>query len=357
MDTGAVYSLDAASGCVHWSYQADAGVRNAITIAPVKGQGATKYAIFFGDLKANVYGVDALSGKLIWKVKVDDQPVARITGAPILYEDRLYVPVSSSEERAAGTSPTYPCCTFRGSVVALDASTGKQVWKSYVIPDAPKPTKITAAGVQLWGPAGGAIWNTPTLDPSHHALYVGTGDAYTETEQPFKTTDSVMAFNMDNGKPLWASQDTPNDVWLAGCGPANKSESCPKDIGPDYDFGSSPILRTLPNGSRILVAGQKSGVVWAHDPDKQGAVVWKIRLVEEDARGVITFGGAADDQNAYFGLSTGGIAAIELTTGEKKWFTPIARAQGQRGGGQTAALTAIPGVVFSGGKDGMLRAF
>ncbi len=357
VDTGAVYSLDAVSGCVHWSFQADAAVRTAITIAPVKGQGAAKYAIYFGDLRANVYGVDATSGKLLWKVKVEDQPVARITAAPILYEDRLYVPVSSTEERAAGSSTTYPCCTFRGSVVALDTNTGKQIWKSFVIPDAPKPTKITETGVQLWGPAGGAIWNTPTLDPSHHALYIGTGDAYTATEQPIKTTDSVMALNMDTGKPLWASQDTENDVWLAGCGPTNTSENCPKDIGPDYDFGSSPILRTLANGRRILVAGQKSGIVWAHDPDKQGAVVWKIRLVEEETRGVITFGGAADDQNAYFGLSTGGIAAIELTTGEKKWFTPIPRAQGQRGGGQTAALTSIPGVVFSGGIDGMLRAF
>ena len=103
--------------------------------------------------------------------------------------------------------------------------------------------------------------------------------------QPLKTTDSVMALNLDTGKPLWVSQDTENDVWLAGCGPPNPSENCPKEIGPDYDFGSSPILRALPNGRRILVAGQKSGIVWAHDPDKQGAVVWKVQLVEElDAR-------------------------------------------------------------------------
>ncbi len=357
VDTGAVYALDAASGCVHWSFQADAGVRTAITINPVKGQGAAKYAIYFGDLKANVYAVDAVSGKQLWKVKVEDQPVARITGSPILYEDRLYVPVSSSEERAAGYSTTYPCCTFRGSVVALDANTGKQVWKSYIISEAPKPTKKTAAGVTLWGPAGGAVWDTPTLDPAHHALYIGTGDAYTETEQPVKTTDGVMALNMDTGKVLWIAQDTENDVWLAGCGPQSTSENCPKDIGPDYDFGSSPILRTLPNGRRILVAGQKSGIVWAHDPDKQGAVVWKAQLVDRLQRGVITFGGAADEQNVYFGLSTGGIAAVQLATGEKKWFTPIAAAsQGQRGG-QTAALTEIPGVIFSSGWDGMLRAF
>ena len=211
--------------------------------------------------------------------------------------------------------------------------------------------------MQLWGPAGGAIWDSPTLDPAHHALYIGTGDAYTETEQPIKTTDSVMAINMDTGKVLWSAQDTANDVWLAGCGPQNTSENCPKDIGPDYDFGSSPILRTLPNRHRILVAGQKDGIVWAHDPDEQGAVVWKVQLVDKLVRGVITFGGAADDQNAYFGLSTGGIAAVQLSNGEKKWFTPLQPAQEGRGGGQSAAITAIPGVVFSGGWDGMLRAF
>ena len=165
VDTGAVYSLDAATGCVHWSFQADAGVRNAITVAPVKGQvsgnGASKFAIYFGDIKANVYGVDATSGKLLWKVKVEDQPVARITGAPALYEARLYVPVSSTEERAAGYSAVYPCCTFRGSVVALDANTGKQIWKTFIIPDAPKPLKKTSKGVQLWGPAGAPCGTRP----------------------------------------------------------------------------------------------------------------------------------------------------------------------------------------------------
>jgi polyvinyl alcohol dehydrogenase (cytochrome) len=352
-DSGGVYAIDAATGCVHWSFQADAGVRNAITIAAIKEQGAAKYAVYFGDVKANVYALDAMTGKKLWETKAEDHPVARITGSPVAYQDRLYVPVSSSEERAAGSSTTYPCCTFRGSVTALNANTGKPIWKTYVIADAPQPRRKTASGVQLWGPAGGAIWNSPTLDPAHHALYVGTGDAYTESEQPIKTTDGVMAIDMDTGKVLWSAQDTPNDVWLAGCGGQNMSENCPKTIGPDYDFGASPILRSLPNGHRILVAGQKSGIVWAHDPDQQGAVVWKAQLADKIAR--ITFGGAADEQNAYFGLSTGGIAAVQLSNGEKKWFT--LPAQAGRGGGQSAAITAIPGVIFSGGSDGTLRAF
>ena len=360
-DAGTVYSLDAASGCVYWSFQSDGAMRVAPTVASVKGPGATKFAVYIGDQRANMYALDADNGKLLWKTKVDEHPVAQITGAPTLYEGRLYVPMASAEERTGGLSMTYPCCTFRGSVTALDANTGKQIWKTYIIPDPPKPTTKTKNGVQHYGPAGGAVWAAPTIDTRHNALYIGTGDAYTEPTP--KNTDAVMALDMTTGKVLWSVQDTENDSWLSGCGnggtnnPDGISENCPQPLGPDFDFGSSMILRTLPDGHRVLVAGQKSGMVWGHDPDQNGKVLWKVQLVDKLALGMITFGGAADDQNAYFGLRSGGIAAVSLKTGEKKWFTPL---PGQKPGGpfqgQTAALTVIPGVVFSGGWDGILRA-
>lgn len=357
VDTGAVYSLDAETGCVYWSYQSDAGVRTAISIGPVKGKGATKYGVYFGDIRANVYMLDAQTGKEIWKVKVEDHPVAKITGAPMLYEDRLYVPVSSQEERSAGWSTVYPCCTFRGSVVALDASTGKTIWKTYPVTDPPKPTTKNPNGVQQYGPNGGAVWNTPTIDAKNHALYIGTGDAYTKPVS--KNTDAIMALDLKTGKVIWSVQDTEEDAWLSGCGGEIKSQNClpPSDIGPDYDFGASPILRTLPNGRRILVAGQKSGMVWGHDPDRDGTVVWKTQIVKKLALGMITFGGAADDQNAYFGLRTGAIAAVKMDTGEQKWSTPIAPSPGPGPKGETAAVTAIPGAVFVGSWDGILRAF
>lgn len=357
VDTGAVYSLDAESGCVYWSYQADAGVRTAISIGPVKGKGAAKYGAYFGDIRANVYMLDASTGKEIWKVKADDHPVAKITGAPMLYEGRLYVPVSSQEERSAGWSTVYPCCTFRGSVVALDAMNGHTIWKTYPVQDAPKPTNKLPNGVQQYGPNGAAIWNTPTIDAKLHVLYVGTGDAYTNPVSP--NTDAIMALDLKTGKVVWSVQDTPKDAWLSGCGGEIKSDNClpPSEIGPDYDFGASPILKTLPNGKRMLVAGQKSGMVWGHDPDRDGTVAWKAQLVKKLALGMITFGGAADDQNAYFGLRTGGIAAVRMDTGEQKWSTPIEPAPGPGPKGETAAITAIPGAVFSGGWDGMLRAF
>jgi polyvinyl alcohol dehydrogenase (cytochrome) len=357
VDTGAVYSIDAETGCVYWSYQADAGVRTAISIGPVKGKGAAKYGIYFGDIRANVYMLDASTGKEIWKVKVEDHPVAKITGAPILYEDRLYVPVSSQEERSAGWSTVYPCCTFRGSVVALDATNGKTIWKTYPVQDPPKPTVKNPNGVQQYGPNGGAVWNTPTIDAKAHALYIGTGDAYTNPVS--KNTDAIMALDLKTGKVMWSVQDTEADAWLSGCGGEIKSDNClpPSEIGPDYDFGASPILKSLPNGKRILVAGQKSGMVWGHDPDRDGTVVWKTQIVKKLALGMITFGGAADDQNAYFGLRTGAIAAVRMDTGEQKWSTPIAPTPGPGPKGETAAVTAIPGAVFVGSWDGMLRAF
>ena len=321
VNSGAVYSIDAATGCVYWSFLADAGVRTAVSIGPVKGQGATKFGVYFGDMRSNVYMLDATTGKQVWKTKVEEHPASHITAAPTLFEGRLYVGVASVEERSAGLSSVYPCCQFRGSVSALDANTGKTIWKTYTIPETPKPTTKTSKGVQQWGPNGGAVWNSPTIDAKNNAIYIGTGDSYTDPVS--KNTDAVMALDMKTGKIMWAIQDTENDAWLSGCGPGSKTENCPKDLGPDFDFGSSPILRTLPGGKRILVAGQKSGMVWGHDPDREGTLVWKQQLVPKLALGMITFGGAADDQNAYFGLRTGGVAAVQLDTGDKKWFTPI----------------------------------
>lgn len=348
LDIGYVYAIDAASGCVYWSFQAEAGVRTAVTV--------DRATAWFGDLKANVYAVNVATGEPIWKVKVEDHPSARITGAPKLYEGRLYVPVASGEEGAGG-NPRYPCCTFRGSVVALDAATGRQIWKTYAIPDAPQPTTKSGTGVQHYGPAGAGIWMSPTIDPKLRALYVGTGDAYTEPAA--KTTDALIAMDLDSGKVLWTAQDTENDTWLAGCTANAPTGNCPEKLGPDHDFASPPMLKTLPNGTRILIAGQKSGNVWGHDPDRKGAVVWKTALTGNTTEfgGKIIWGGAADDVNAYFGLGPGGIAAVQFRDGERKWFTPLTPAPAMaRHPGQDGPLTAIPGVVFSGGWDGVLRA-
>ena len=356
-DIARIYSLDAASGCVYWSFQAKASVRNAISIGPMPRH-AGKYAAYFGDAKANVYALDAATGELLWTTHVEDHFTARITGAPTLAAGRLYVPVSSFEEFNADAAD-YPCCTFRGSVVALDAATGRQVWKTYVISEEPKPTRKNSAGTQLFAPAGAAVWNSPTVDVLRHAIYFGTGDS--ESEPAVKTSDSVMALDMDSGKILWSFQATANDSYIRGClGSAKKqSENCPKVLGPDWDFGASPMLRALPDGRRVLLAAQKSGNIFALDPDRQGALLWKVNAESKQPRPnpVLVWGGADDDENAYFGLTSGGMVALSLQDGSRKWFTGmVAKGASPQRRGMAAAATAIPGVVFVGGWDGTLHA-
>jgi len=358
-DTGYVYSLDAKTGCVYWSFQTKAAVRGALSVGPVKGKGATKYGVFFGDFRTYVYGLDAQTGQQIWSTRADDHFIARITAAPIFHDGKVYVPVSSSEEFQAG-NPDYACCTSRGSVVAFDASNGERLWKTYVM-DEPKPTRKNSKGVQLYAPAGGSVWNSPTIDTKLNAIYFGTGDA--ETEPAAKTSDAVMALDLKTGKELWHYQIQENDAFMGGCGGgANKSDNCPVNPGPDLDIGNSPILKTLPDGKRILLTAAKDGRVFALDPDKKGALLWMTNAAPPPPPGAtgfarlggIVWGGAADDRNVYYGLSSGGMSALRLTTGEKVWYTPLAKDTPRVN--NAAAVSAIPGVAFVGGSDGVLHA-
>jgi polyvinyl alcohol dehydrogenase (cytochrome) len=356
-DIGYVYSLDAKTGCVYWSYQAKGNVRGGPSVGPVKGHGDTKYAVFFGDAHANVYAVDAQTGQELWTKKVDDHFVARITASPKLYEGFLYVPVSSSEEFAAANLD-YPCCTSRGSVVKLNASTGEQAWKTYVIPETPKPTRKNSKGVQQYAPAGASVWNSPTIDEKRHAVYFGTGDS--ETEPAGKMSDSVMAVDMKSGKVLWYYQAQAGDAFLGGCTGPEKTDNCPSENGPDLDIGNSPVLHSLPGGKSIVVAGTKDGKLFALDPDKKGAVVWQTKLVDNPPGTPLfrlsgtVWGGAFDEKAAYYGQTGGGITAIQLTTGEKLWHKPLAEPGQHVNNG--AAATAMQGVVFIGGTDGKLHA-
>jgi polyvinyl alcohol dehydrogenase (cytochrome) len=355
-----VYSLDAATGCVYWSFRADAQVRTAIVVGRVKGAGSSKYAAYFGDKKANIYALDARSGKLLWKVNVEQRQLAHITGAAALYGGRLFVGVAGSEE-ITSADPHYPCCTYRGSLSALDANTGKIIWKTYMIPEEPQPTKKNSLGTQLWAPAGASIWTTPTIDAKLHAVYVGTGNAFTAPAA--KNSDAIVALDIKTGKILWSYQALENDASPAGCnGNGPKGEQCPEVVGPDWDFANSPILQTLSNGKRVLVAAHKGGGVVAVDPDHNGALLWNTNLAAPNAGAAIQimWGGAADGQNVYYPLKSGGVAAVRLLDGTRVWLAPLEPSSpppGQRPRrGQDAAATLIPGVVFSGGWDGVLHA-
>ena len=368
---GKVYSLDAATGCVHWYLDAGSQVRSAITVAKV-GAG---YTAFFGDGKANAWAVNAATGKQIWKTRVDDFPVARLTGSPVFYDGRLYVPVASGEE-AAGSVPSYECCKFRGSVVALDAATGRQIWKTWTIDEPAKPTgKKNKVGTALYGPSGAPIWSTPVIDAKLGVIYVTTGDNYSEPAT--KTSDSFMALDMKTGKILWMRQMTANDAYTSACRLPDRT-NCPDVNGPDFDFGASPILVNLRNGKRALLAGQKSGIVWALDPDKRGEILWQVRVGKGGTMGGVQWGSAADAQNIYVAVSDikrimldyatttdtdasqgGGMFALRLDNGERMWYAaPIGCGDRKRcSPAQSAAVSAMPGVAFSGSMDGHLRAY
>ncbi|HEY7446495.1 MAG TPA: PQQ-binding-like beta-propeller repeat protein, partial [Vicinamibacterales bacterium] len=244
-DTGVVYSLDAKTGCIYWTYRAQAGIRSALVVGPRGGPGAKGYAVYFADGVANAYALDASSGQQLWTRKLDDHRLARVTGSPTLHESRLYVPTSGLGEEGQGGRPQYECCTFRGSVTALDVTNGSVVWKSYLITEEPKPRSKNKEGVQTWGPSGAGVWAAPTVDVKRNAIYVSTGNGYSGPPQP--TTDAVIALDLQSGKIRWVNQTTPNDVWTLGCQPENPNNpNCPEKLGPDLDFSASPILTTLP---------------------------------------------------------------------------------------------------------------
>lgn len=358
-DTGYIYALDANTGCVHWSFNAGRAVRTAMAIGRVKVPGSSGYAVFFGDRQANVYAVDAHSGKLLWTAHPEENFTARVTAAPTYYDGRIYVPMSSFEEFSAAT-PTYECCKSLGGVAALDANTGKKLWLTHVVPDLPRPTHKNSLGVQQWGPAGGAVWNSPTVDPVRHAVYFGTGDA--TTYPAIDTSDAVMALNMDTGKVLWSHQVHRNDSFLVGCGD-RRTENCPKVVGPDWDIPASPVLKTLPDGSRRIIVVTKPGDVLALDPDKRGALVWRMNVfgpVIGDGpapKGMSTagifWGAAINDRTAYFGLTRGGIGALDITAGKMLWTNPL---NTDKQVSYASATTAFPGVVLQGSSDGRVQA-
>jgi polyvinyl alcohol dehydrogenase (cytochrome) len=379
-ESGIVYALDASTGCTRWTFKADGPVRTATSVgvmprpALVSGDSASTWTfVFFGDQNGYVYAVDADSGVLRWKVRADAHEVAIVTGAPKFHDGRLYVPVSSGEEGAAA-SPKYECCTFRGSVVAFDALTGQKAWQTFLV-DAPKPTGTTKTGIRTLGPSGVAVWSSPIVDVARNALYVATGDNYSWPDSPM--SDGAVAIDLATGAILWHNQLTSRDVWTVACAADDKS-NCPDDAGPDFDFGATPVLASVPGTTkRVILMGQKSSVAYALDPDNGGALVWKKQLGRGGLLGGIQWGFSADHDAVYFPLSDvvvieepgkpshfdrnagGGLFALDLGTGNERWHAAPAACgmHPQCSPAQSAATTVIPGVVFSGAMDGVMRAY
>jgi len=357
-ESGDVLALNAKTGCTYWRYHAQAGIRTAVSVGPYKRAGQAGYAVYFADGTPSAYAVDANTGQELWSRKLDEHIFARATGSPTLYNGRLYVPLAGVGEEGQGGQARYECCTFRGSVTALDANTGTVVWKSYTIPDAPAARGKNAEGKTIWGPAGAGVWGAPTIDPARRSIYIATGNNYSGPAT--MTSDAVIALDMETGRHKWVFQPLANDVWAGGCGRSNPpGGQCPETLGPDHDFSMSPVL-TKAGGKDLLIVHQKSGMAYAVDPDK-GTKVWEYRTGAGAALGG-QWGAAVSDRNAYFGVNgPGGLRAVDVATGKEVWTAPPAeRLCGTERGcsaAQGAAVTAIPGIVFAGSMDGGVRAY
>jgi len=371
---GAVQALDAKTGCLHWIYQANAPVRSAMAVS---AEGA-EVTLVFSDQNGWVHALDARTGKERWKKRVEEHEATRLTGSPAVHEGVVFVPAASWEETRS-IDPEYPCCTFRGSITALRARDGAVVWKTYLV-DPPKRTGVTRAGTATLGPSGAGVWSTPTVDARRGLLYITTGDNYSHPATA--TSDAVMALDLKTGRIVWTQQTTPKDVYNSSCG--SRGANCPPDSGPDYDFGSSAMLVRNAAGRDVLVTGQKSGVVYALDPDQNGRLLWQTRVGKGGTNGGVQWGMASDGRKAYASVSDvvrppggiaapgpvgnarldttqgGGLTALDLTDGKKVWFAPGIPCNPPRPGcspAQPAAVTAIEGAVFSGSMDGHLRVF
>jgi polyvinyl alcohol dehydrogenase (cytochrome) len=363
---GEVYSLDEKTGCMFWRFTQAAPSRTTVSVGSAPGVAPSGYAAYFGDLSANVYAVDAASGALLWKTSVDSHPRSVLTGAPTLFKDRLYVPVSSWEETVAAVS-TYSCCTFRGSLVALDRASGKTIWKTYAIERSPATTRKNSAGIQMHGPAGAAVWSAPTVDAKHNRVYFDTGNSYTDVAEG--GSDAVIAVDLASGAIIWRQQLTRGDNSLSGCSPGSQLPNCPRVAGQDSDFGAAPILLTLASGKDILVAGQKSGTVRGIDPDS-GEVIWRTQVGVGGFMGGVEWGMASDGQRLYVANADvltsqdgrPGLFALDPATGKDLWYAPSPRVGCHWAGmpcfnAQSAAPSVIPDAIFAGTTDGHERAY
>ncbi|EED36343.1 pyrrolo-quinoline quinone [Luminiphilus syltensis NOR5-1B] len=359
-----VVAVDEKTGCVRWEFDTVAEVRTAIVADP---DPETPY-LYFGDIGGNIYAIDALSGKLVWRDQPNAHPLTLVTAAPALHDGKLYVSVSSIEVGAAA-DPSYECCDFRGGVTAYEASTGTRLWQTHTIPEEPQPVGDVIAGKRILAPSGAPIWNTPSIDAKRNRLYVGTGENYSSPAEGH--SDAIIAMDLTTGEVAWVQQMTEKDAWNVSC-ELEIDVNCPEEDGPDYDFGAATIVHTRSDGKDVVLAGQKSGQVYALDPDNGGDILWENKLGRGGIQGGVHFGMAVDNDALYVPMSDfyggprwpgeaqPGMFRVNTLTGETEWFTKHENnCEGRKycEPGISAPATAIPGAVVAGAMDGLLRAY
>ena len=380
---GNVLAIDQDSGCIHWRFAADSSIRSSLNLDTTSDGKAT---LFFADDLGTVYAITANRGLLRWKTSLRWFPVSIISGSLAFHEDRLFVPISSFETALAG-SDAYPCCRSHGGVVALDATNGQTIWDYHTTSQAMAISE-TSAGTDVWGPSGAAVWTTPTVDVRRGRIYIGT--AQNMSPPATKTSDAVIALDIETGKRVWSFQALAGDIWNVAChlGGAN----CPEKPGPDFDFGGAITLTQNARGKDVIVAGQKSGQVYALDPDNKGAVLWRQRLSMGTSNGGIHWGVATNGETVWATVADPprrregyvprpGVYALGLSDGKLRWSLPVERgcdfdpANTPRVGlaqmletgpanpwpdcsfyyGHSAAPLHANGVLYAGALDGKLR--
>lgn len=362
--SGAVYALNADTGCVYWRHDAGAPTRSSVSIGPMPEGAGAAHALYFSDWSKSAVAIDADTGEEIWKTRIEDAFGVQMTGSPTLWNGVLLVPISTGNE-AFATNDNYECCKFIGSLVALDAATGEILWKRYTTDQPNLPYRLNAKGQQMWGPAGGSIWSAPTIDAERGLVYVSTSNSH--TDMPHDGSNAVMAIDISTGEVVWKNQVWPDDNYIIGC---PRAANCPEVLGPDFALGAAPILHTQADGRQLLLAGQKSGILWALDPADNGRIVWQTRLSPGSALGGIEFGPAADEDKVYVAISDviagpdgkPGLYALNIKDGSIAWEapSPVLPCRWDNTYCHPAisqAVTAIPGVVFAGAMNGRFRAY
>lgn len=363
--SGEVLALDATSGCLHWQFQASAEVRTGIIGDEqlIDGQ----QLLYFGDVLGTVYAIDAATGTELWRTRADTHPNATITGTPSLLDDYIYVPVSALEVSNA-VDPLYECCTFRGSVVAMNRASGKIKWQTHTIPEAPRAQGKNASGTTQYGPSGAVVWNSPSIDIKRKRLYVGTGE---NASSPATTTsDAIVAMNLADGSIAWSWQGTARDAWNTACDSLTP-DNCPEENGPDYDFGAATLIATDTAGRDLVIGGQKSGVVHAIVADT-GEHLWSERVGRGGIQGGIHFGIAADDKRIYVPITDmadgrtypdpaqPGVHALDITSGKPVWYAAHPDVCDERDfchPGVSQSISLLNDMVLAGGMDGIVRGY
>lgn len=358
--------------CFRWVYASDTPLRTGAGYG-VLADGRPVLA--FSDVASWVHLLDARTGKLLWKKPVGRWDLSNTTGTPLVFGNRVYVPISASEINFGGED-AHECCKTHGMFRALDARSGRIVWTYETMPDA-KPVRDRGDGKMLWGPSGAPIWTSPALDSGRGLLYVGTGEA---TSAPaWETTDAILALDMRTGRLRWRFQATPDDVFLTSCMRWPQGLNCPKEGRMlDHDFGASPVLAKLADGREVLFAGQKSGMLWALDPDT-GRLLWNREFGKGSPIGGIHWGLAFDGRSVFVPVhkfpdehgedanQVPGLHGVDAISGQVRWsYISEADCSGDRKQrvptcaaniGLSGAPSVIDGAVFQGSVDGWLRAF